>query len=161
MLILIHSSCNKDENNEPGSVPGTWKMTSLHVDDGISTTTALGQEITYTYKIHGKDYDTSTTFTENPNEFSSSGSYTSVLILELLGQKDTTETVITAAPGTGMWFVNGNTLTQIFYGDTTKFDILEFTNSKLSLKKTFDVTFDDNGTTVRDQGTLFSIFEKE
>ena len=161
LSALLFIGCKKDEDAAPGSIPGTWKMTDVHADNGVSTSTFLGQEITYTYSFHGKDYNTVTTFTENPNEFSSTGSYTIVTTINILGQITTTETPGDAFSGTGTWSINGNTLTQVFSGETAEFEILELSDSKLRLKQDLDVTFDDNGSLVHNTATVYATFEKQ
>lgn len=160
-LGIVFNGCKKDDEASPGSIPGTWKMTDLHADNGVSTTTLLGQEISYTYSFHGKDYNTFTTFTENPNEFTSTGSYTIVTTINFQGQMSTTETPADVFSGTGTWTISGNTLTQGFAGASADFEILELSDSKLRLKQDQDVTFDDNGSVVHNTATIYSTFEKQ
>ncbi|HXR80897.1 MAG TPA: hypothetical protein VN763_08265 [Saprospiraceae bacterium] len=161
ILMLIHSSCNKDENNEPGTIPGTWKITDIHIDDGISAVTVAGQTIAYPYTIRGKNLNTSTTFTENPNEYTSTGYYTSVTVIDYSGIKDTTEVLITASPGTGTWNLNGATFTEMFGGNTYVHEVLEFTQSRLELRENIDITSNNNGTIVHNTGSLYSTLEKQ
>ena len=160
-VVFLFIGCKKDEDATPGSLPGTWRMTDVHADNGVSTTTVLGQEISYTYSFHGKDYSTMTTFTENPNEFTSTGSYTAVTTINFQGQMTTTETPVDAASGTGTWSINGSTFTQVFAGETAEFEILELSDSKFRLKQDLDVTFDDNGSLVHNTATVYSTFEKK
>lgn len=163
LTICFLISCDKDDENSSGSLTGTWKMTDIHADDGVNTTFVgfLGQEIIYTYTFHGKDYATTTTFTENPNEFTSQGSYTVVTTVDLAGSITTTENPVNAFAGTGTWSINGNTLTQDFGGQVSEFEILEFTKSKLRIKEDLDVEFDDNGNHVHNTATVYSTFEKQ
>jgi hypothetical protein len=160
-ILLLLWGCSKDENNEPATIPGTWKITDIHIDDGTSEVTVAGQSITYPYTIHGKDYNTSTTFTENPNEYTSTGSYTSVTIIDYSGTKDTSEVFIPASSGTGTWNLSGNVFTEMFGGNTYVHEVLEFTSSRLKLRENIDVTSDNNGTTVHNKGTLYSTLEKQ
>ena len=44
-VVFLFIGCKKDEDATPGSLPGTWRMTDVHADNGVSTTTVLGQEI--------------------------------------------------------------------------------------------------------------------
>ena len=114
ILLFIATSCNKDDNPViTGSIVGQWRMTDIHADDGVSEITFLGQMETGTYTFHGTDYNTSTTFTENPNEFSSTGSYTVIADYVFQGLHEHDSLNVYAYPGTGSWSINGNKLTQI------------------------------------------------
>ena len=163
LVALIFSAISCDKDDDPvisGSLAGTWKMTDLHADDGVSETTLGGQTLTINYTVKGADYNTFTTFTENPNEFSSTGSYTAITNIEG-GDSDTTS--VDAIPGTGTWSINGQTLTQTFAGETSDFEILELSDAKLRLRQNLDVTVSDSifGFTIHDKATLFTTFEKQ
>ena len=158
--LLFLTGCNKDEENKiTGSLTATWKMTDLHADDGVSTTTLGGQTITSSYTIRGLDYHASTTFTENPNEFNSTGSYQAITNIQLLGSDTTTVYVLAG----GTWSISGQTLKQVDNGDTTTFEILELTDSKLRLKENMEEMYSDTsfGLTVHKMATVYSSFEKE
>lgn len=164
ILFFAFSSCSKDENNiNSGSIIGQWRMTDIHIDDGVSETTFLGQTINATFNSHGTDYNTTTTFTENPNEFSSEGSYTVITNLIILGQTTSDTSVVDAYTGTGTWSINGNKMTQIFAGDTSTFDILELSDIKMRLKEKVNTTVQDTslGLIIHEEGTVFSTFENQ
>jgi hypothetical protein len=164
ILIFTAASCNKDEDPViNGSIVGQWRMTDIHSNDGVLETTIGGQTVNGTYSFHGTDYNTVTTFTENPNEFSSTGSYTSLTDFVIAGQIEHDTSVVDAFAGTGTWSINGNKLTQIFSGDTSTFDILELSDSKLRLQIKIDETVADSifEIYIHDRATVFSTFEKQ
>ena len=164
ILIFVFSACNKDEGSPTdGNIVGTWRLTDVHSDNGVSETTIAGQTYTSTYNFHGKDYAISTTFTENPNEYTSTGSYTVITNVTLAGQTTSDTTSVDASAGAGKWSINGNMLTQIYAGDTSTFEVLELSNSKLRLKDELDETVADTtfGLTIHDKATVFTSFEKQ
>ena len=164
ILLFAVASCNKDDDPViTGSIVGQWRMTDIHANDGVSEITFLGQTETGTYTFHGTDYNTSTTFTENPNEFSSTGSYTVIADYVFQGLNEHDSLNVYAYPGTGSWSINGNKLTQILLGDTSIFDILELSDSKLRLQGIVDEIIQDTslGLVIHDRATVFSTFEKQ
>ena len=164
ILIITAASCNKDDDKvESGNIVGQWRMTDIHSNNGVLETTIGGETINATYSFHGTDYNTITTFTENPNEFSSTGSYTSLTDFVIQGQTEHDTSVVDAFAGTGTWSINGTKLTQIFSGDTSIFDILELSGSKLRLQANIDETVEDStfDIFIHDRATVFSTFEKQ
>jgi hypothetical protein len=159
MIVLSLAYCKKDDEAN-ASLAGQWKMTDIHADDGVSTFELLGTTLTGTYKFHGTEYNAVTTFTENPNEFTSTGSYTVEFISEFLGQSDTTIQVVDAFQGSGEWSISNDTLYQTFADSTTAALILELTGNKMRLRQDLDVTIIDNGTPIQNQATVFSTFER-
>ncbi len=135
-------------------------MTDIHTEDATSSYDSLGTYVTKPYSFHGIAYDTRTNFTENPNEFTSTGSYTFELTTEFSGPQEIDTITIHASSGTGEWSIDGDILTQIFAGDTSELVLLEFTNSKMRLRLDQDLTNDINGLIVRDIATIFSTFER-
>ena len=144
-------NCNKDEN-ESSDLVGQWRMTDIHTDDGISI--FFGD--TSTFMFQGTSYNSVTTFTENPNEFSTTGSYIYDYTTVTLGIPFTQTLTVNAFPGTGTWSINGDILTQVFGGSTTELEILELNDSTLRLKQNVDT----NVTGVHNIATVYSSFEK-
>lgn len=154
-------SCNKDDDTvDPANLAGVWKTTQVECNNGVSSFEVLGVPFTSNYTFYGKDFDFETTFTENPNEFSTVGSYTVVTTTEILGVPETTESTTEAFPGVGSWEINGNTMIQVFAGDTTELEILELSSSKFRLKGDFDITIEDSGAIIRNTFTVFTTMEK-
>ncbi|HZV69078.1 MAG TPA: lipocalin family protein [Saprospiraceae bacterium] len=155
LVVISMIQCKKDPATI--SMAGQWKMTDIHCDDGVSVTDVLGTEITQTYTYHGIEYNTVTTFTENPNNFSSTGTYTFEITTVFFGQSTTEEVEADAFLGSGEWSIDGDVFTQTFAGQVTEMAILELTGSKMRLRQDVDITL--NGT--HNTQTVFSTFEKQ
>jgi len=139
-------NCDKDENTS-SHIAGEWRLTDIHTEDGISI--IFGD--TSLYEFHGTAYNMVTTITENPNEFSSAGTYT----YELTSPFTQTQTV-SAFPGTGTWSINGDTFIQTFAGNTTESEIIELNDSTLRLKQHIDTDI----TGIRNIATIYQTFER-
>ncbi len=159
LVVISLTQCKKDPVDN--GLSGQWKMTDIHCDDGTSITDPGGFNIESTYNFHGTVYNALTTFTENPNEFTSSGSYTASYTTVTLGIPSTQIIDIPVFQGTGQWSINGDTLIQVFGGGTTKLIILEKTASKLRLRDDLNVDLDNGGFLVHNEATVFSTFEKQ
>ena len=160
LLLLTVVACKDDDDATPASLVGTWAMTDIH-STGTLEYDFLGTPLTSDYEFHGIEYNATTTFTENPNEFTSEGDYTFVITTDFFGTEFIDTINVPVFDGTGTWAINGNTMTQVFAGDTSEFDILEFTNSKLRLQQDLDVTYEEAGVIYHDEATVFSTFEKQ
>ena len=113
--------------------------------------------------MHGQDYNTTTTFTVNPNEFTSTGNYTAVSIFDATGTMDTI--LVPAIDSVGTWSIDGDLLTQIIAGDTSTLTILELSDSKLMVREDFkeEVTFTSGnfiGFTIN-EATVYSSFDRQ
>lgn len=160
LVGVLITNCKKDDDNF-ASLVGTWNLTDIHTDNGTSTVTFLGIPVTGTYTFHGIDYNATTTFTENPNEFVSSGDYTYLISVNYAGVPQTEiDTIEVSSVNSGEWEINGDKLTQFIAGDSTVLTIEELTDSKLRVRYDQDVIFEDQGIIVHDKATIYSTFEK-
>jgi len=160
MLVVVSMiQCKKDPVDI--GLSGQWKMTDIHCDNGESVVDPGGLDIMSTFSFHGTSFNAFTTFTENPDEFSSTGSYTASYTTVTFGISTTQNLTIPVFEGTGQWSINGDTLIQVFGGGTTKLIILEKNDSVLRLRNDVDVIIQDGGTDVYDKATVFSTFEKQ
>ncbi|HUR30007.1 MAG TPA: lipocalin family protein, partial [Saprospiraceae bacterium] len=141
----------KDEN-DASDIVGEWNLTNIHSENGYSI--LFGD--TSNYEFHGTAYNIETTFTENPNQFSSTGDYTFEVTTSTFGIPLTQTQTVSAFPGTGTWSINGDTLTQVFSGATTEIKILELNNSKMRLKEHLDTDV----TGIHTVADIYSTFEK-
>lgn len=148
--ILI-VSCNKDDDSVE-NLAGQWRMTDIHTDNGLSTTNG----ITSTYTYHGTSYNTITTISENPNEFSSTGSYDVEITSITLGFPIVQEYTVDAIPGTGTWSIENNIFTQVINGTTTDSEILELTNDIMRFKEEVNIVIGG----VHNVATVFTTFER-
>jgi len=104
--------CSSDDdstNNTSASLIGTWSIVSFDYD-GVTSTEFMGESLDATFVGVGENFDASITFTENPNEYSSSGSYDVVLSTTVLGMTDTMTTPIDNFQSEGGWERNGDLL---------------------------------------------------
>lgn len=160
-IAILFTNCDKDDDNDDASVVGTWKMAELKADNGTATFDLLGVPVTGTFTILGSNFNTTTTFTANPNVFTSSGSYTTTVTTNFLGQIDTVTETVDVDGETGSWNINGDKLQQILLGDTTDFTILELSDAKLRLRLDLDESFIDQGTEYHQTATIFTSFDRQ
>jgi hypothetical protein len=116
---------------------GVWNVTGF-ITEAKTSGSVQGITINSTTSGYGKDFNMTTTFSENPNIASAEGNYTSVTTTTIPGQQDLVkEIIVNSIDGLdqALWNLNGNTLTFINdEGLTTESEITEFTSNKLILK---------------------------
>ena len=153
-IFTITTSCGKEDSPDNVLV-GEWRMTETHVDNGVVIHEVLGEEEIQTFSYHGTEFHATTTFTENPNLFTSSGYYKYEYTTTFLG---TTETIILQSDplGTGQWSMEGDTLFQIFGGVERAYVILELNESTLRVRQDLNTIEGGLPTTA----TIFTSFEK-
>lgn len=161
LIVLSITNCKKDDDD--ASVVGTWKMTELRTDNGTATFDFLGTPATLNYTFVGSNFNTTTTFTDNPKVWTSAGSYTTAVTTTFLGQTDVTTETVDVDGETGQWDINGDKMIQILDGDTTEFTILELSDAKLRLRLDLDETFIEpgTGTQYHDEATVFTSFDRQ
>jgi len=117
ITILIFVSCMDNEENINPVVSdfiGTWNLTSLEI---VGNNTVSYDNISYTTMTtnFGKDFDFTITFSENPNEYTTTGKFTSVLEYEessLIGlQNQEYEVTAEESLDSGTWAIEDNKLT--------------------------------------------------
>ena len=151
-VCTLSICCDKDDESPDNNIVGEWRMTNTHTNNGVVD---FGNE-DQTFSYHGTEYNTTTTFTENPNQFTSSGYYKYEYTTTFLG---TTETIILqtdAEPGTGTWSIEGDTLFQTFGGIEKKYVILELNDSELRTR--LDLNTIEGG--LPTTATIFTDFDK-
>lgn len=155
MVFTITIGCGKDE--PVGNViAGEWRMTDTHADDGVVIHTILGQEEIQTFSFQGTEYNATTTFTEDPDQFTSSGYYKYEYTTTFLGDTETLILQSDALAGTGQWSIEDDTLFQTFAGITKPHVILELNESTLRVRLDLNTTEGGLPTTA----TIFTSFEK-
>ena len=116
LTFLFFISCADNEENIDATTSdfvGTWNLTSFN---GLAegTTTGTFDNIVYTAsnQSYGKDFDMTFTFSENPNEYTSNGSFTSVVEYEdsNSGGPQINEDLITAEKSfdSGTWSIDND-----------------------------------------------------
>ncbi len=127
-LAVVLFSCG-NEDPKPDGLIGSWFLTTLDYE-GFTTSTAMGNT---NFKGFGKDMDMTMTFSENPNKFTSEGSYTIELTINAPGQTITEDLTYDTALSDGTWAVIGNTLTVTSAGVAQDVTIISQTSTTLEL----------------------------
>ncbi len=99
--ILSLFACGGDDLN---AVTGTWKLTALECNDGVTTTTIPDQNymITANYTFMAKDINTTLELNKD-GTYTSSGSYTQVLSTTIDGSTTVQEIPVNDFFGSGVW----------------------------------------------------------
>lgn len=102
-------SCSHDDNASPesqGIMVGKWKVTSIQYT-GTSVTNVEGEATSADFKGVGKDMSLELTFSQDPNKYTATGSYTISLSTNILGYDFPIDMPITGFMGNGTWMVKG------------------------------------------------------
>jgi hypothetical protein len=133
-FAFILASCSSDDDSSSdtsGDLVGTW--IGQDVDYSGSTVTEIPGQDNLVADFVGEAYDVdyTLTFSENPNELVSEGSYSIELTTTTLGQTqvDNVENLEVLSDGT--WSRTGDQLTIVSNGETSTGTILELTDTSL------------------------------
>ena len=138
-LTLLFLSCSEDDpigvNTLENQLVGTWKLTEI-TQEGTTTTDLQGVPITSDFTSEGKNINAQVTFTQNPNNFTSSGNYTSVVTITFLGQGTTQEIPVQIDDflNQGTWSINGSELTITQNSEAQTAIITEITDTTLKFE---------------------------
>ena len=111
VLSLIYSCSDDEASTGAGdSIVGKWKLTAIDYS-GTSTTEVAGQSITAQFTGTGFDMDLDIEFTENPNDYNTSGDYSIHLISEVQGQTIEQDWTNQGFIGAGTWVQDGDIIT--------------------------------------------------
>lgn len=111
-IVTSFASCNSDDDggsDTSADLVGIWAVTSLDYE-GTTSFDFLGETINSTFVGVGQNFDLDFEFTENPNEYISSGSYDVVLDVTVNGMTETETTSVDNILSEGTWVRNNNTL---------------------------------------------------
>ncbi|WP_020527190.1 lipocalin family protein [Flexithrix dorotheae] len=111
LIASVLFSCSEDEPATPdqGMIVGAWKMSSVDYS-GTSTTVFNGQSTKINFTGEGKNLNNEINFSENPNEFSVSGTYDVVLKMDMGGNEMISEQNGLSFVNSGDWEIDGNKL---------------------------------------------------
>jgi len=158
LLVIFVSSCSSDDdsgNNAEASLVGTWIANTVNYE-GTTETEIQGQAIVAQFTGEGYNIDFSLTFTENPNNLTSEGSYDIELTTTVLGQTTTENVEDITWDVVGEWQRSGSTITVTLPdGESADATIVEITETTLTLSFT-DVRTENNAgivVTTNTQGT--------
>lgn len=139
-IVFALTSCSSDDidssgnGNIYGDILGTW--IGVDVNYSGSTVTEIIGEPSLTADFVGEAYDVdyTLTFSENPNELVSEGSYSIELTTTTLGQSQTDNVEDLEFLNDGAWDRAGDQLTIVSNGETSVGTILELTDTSLILE---------------------------
>jgi hypothetical protein len=84
-LAISFTACSEDDNTpNSNELAGSWRMESLDYS-GTSTTTTGGQTASADFDGVASDIDLTIDFSENPNQYTTSGSYKVTVTSEVNG----------------------------------------------------------------------------
>jgi len=149
LLATSFFTCNNNEDNgnTDNLILGEWKVTE-YVYDGTSTTVVQGIESTANFEGTAMDLDLSIQFSENPNEYSTSGDYSIELTTDIPGFP-AVEVPIEGFVGSGTWSMDGDELTlDPEGGDVAIVRIIELTNEVFRMEYDIDRTDVQQGATI-------------
>lgn len=158
--VVFIQSCGEDESIEPfesADLVGTWNMTDFDTSGTISYTIE-GVPIPVQIDGTGKDIDAFVEFTEDPNQFTSSGSYTIVLTTSGTGfAPEISETTVDQLFSNGAWSLGQSKLVLSTVGEASQdLEVLTLTESELTLQ--FEETIDEVVDGVNAEGSIKFIF---
>ncbi|WP_347925743.1 lipocalin family protein [Pontimicrobium sp. SW4] len=132
-IISIYS-CSIEEAPSINSeyILGTWVGEDLDYS-GSTVTEISGQTVTADFVGEAYDLDFTLTFSENPKEISTSGSYSVELTTTIEGQVSVTNVENIQFLNDGTWTKSGDEVTIIYNGRTSVFRIIELTEDSLIL----------------------------
>ena len=155
------TNTDPDNGGETNAIVATWNLDSAIIENGTATTTYNDQEVTIAYASTSSNENVQLVFSENPNEISSTGDYTTTISFTILGN-DFTDEVTTESPFTsGNWEVQNNTLIISSNASANgSYNIVELTANSLVLTTEVDRTIQVNGLDLDTQGVLTIRFSK-
>lgn len=154
-ILLFTVSCNSNDddatNNTGGttaSIIGAWDLVNT---DGTISVTLGGVPISGT--ISGSNYNNSSlTFTENPNKLDLNFDYTMTATASLLGVPQTYDLDINESQSGLDWTKTNNTISVTGGTNDLDFEIVELTNTNLTLKVAINETVTFQGQTTQATG---------
>ncbi|TDT38689.1 lipocalin-like protein [Maribacter spongiicola] len=164
-LSLVFTSCSNDEdavsNANESEIIGTWNLTALETKDGKSNTDFDGNSIETTFSSVGKDFDTIITFSEDPQNVTSEGSYTTILTTTFMGESQSEEIEGDDFFQSDKWRLDGSTLYFVSAdGEEIGLTITELTDSKMNLKYDLNDTVEVFGGTTTVSATYTMTLSK-
>ena len=140
-LTILFISCSSDDsspidtNAQADDLTAIWNLNEI-TQEGTITTDVQGVPVQSTFTSFGKDINAQVEFKQNPNNFTSSGSYTSVVTISLLGQSNTQEVSVPIDDflNQGTWSLNNGVMTISQNGETVEANVIELTNTSLKLE---------------------------
>ena len=140
VLVSTMVACSSDDDSNDngggdttGDLVATWVGVSVEYT-GTSVSEITGfPDITTEFVGTGYDIDYTMTFDENPNEISSTGSYSIELVTTFEGQSTTQNVENLSWLNIGEWSRTGDEVSVTVNGETSTMTIVELTDTTLSI----------------------------
>jgi hypothetical protein len=161
-LTVLFFSCSDNEDPQPTSkgMVGSWAISAIDYK-GTTTVTEAGKSEKIDYAGTGKDMNLTATFTENPNNVTTVGSYKIVLKITQNGQTKTEEFELDEAFSNGTWSLSGNALTITSPDGPETVTIAEQNATTLKVKEVVNETETDQGITTTAKFEAVYTFKKK
>ena len=161
-FVVFLASCGGESTEMMSDFAGTWSVIEVNAEDGYTETIMNGDTITGTFKFYGKDISSEISFEDNPNTFSSIGSYTQVLTTTIQSTDVEEEKVLNDFPASGIWEATSTLLSLTTTGQPIQTaTIVEMNGSTLKLAYHLDKTTAVPGGTVTQTATINYTLEKK
>jgi len=157
VCLCVMVSCGDNEDNNvdvnESDIVGTWNLTKMETNATTTMDTGI-IDINFDTKVYGKDYDYTITFSEDPNEITTDGSFTTVIEYDgddTFGDIDFSEfgvedqTFDVSELITGTWSISDDILTCGTSSQTSDMTIDSFSDTKLVLKSSTEENFSIEG----------------
>ena len=162
LLFTVSCSSNDDDatNNNTGgtaaSIVGVWDLVNT---DGTISVTLGGVPLSGT--ISGSNYDNSSlTFTENPNKLDINYDYTMTATASLLGIPQSYDLDINESQSGLDWTKTNSTISVTGGTNDYNFEIVELTNTNLTIKVAISETITLQGQTTQATGFANQYFTR-
>lgn len=167
-LITLFVSCDKEENSEnnlaenSAKLVGDWKLVGYDVEDATIASNIDGVEFSIPTTITGKDFDASLRFSENPNVFTSEGSFVVLIEFEAEGETYSQEEVVEDFLSDGEWALEeGLLIATTETEDAIAYTIKTLTDTSLVLEYDLSLSRDVDDVPFTTTGTYIMTLEKE
>ncbi|MCF8370990.1 MAG: lipocalin family protein [Bacteroidales bacterium] len=162
-VLGIFMSCEEDEGNTPSSnLVGNWRMTELEYSGENMYDPPSEFTPSSTFIGTGQDIDLVMTFSENPHQYTSTGSYVINVATTIEGFPTMSmDQTFTGFAADGSWSQSGNQITFTTPDGDQTGEILELTATKLVLGVTAIQETTGSGITLTTTVEGSYTFEKE
>ena len=139
VLVSTMVACSSDDDSNDGGGDTTGDLVATWVGETIDYTgTSVSEidgfpDITTEFVGTGYDVDYTMTFSENPNEITSAGSYSIELVTTFEGQSTTQNVENLNWANIGEWSRTGDEVTVTVGSDTSTMTIVELTDTVLRI----------------------------
>lgn len=151
------------EEDPVAPIIGNWILVNAYIENGTATTVVQGVTLNIEYTSTSSNENVTVTFTENPNEVTSTGTYTANIEFTVLGTQYTDEITSETPLTGGSWTIDDSFLSISTDNPETdgEYEIIEYTNSSLVLKSTINRNVYAGGADLDTTGDLILTFSKE